>query len=600
MNRLSCGLVASVAFGFILSGTNTVQGVELGLNGEASDSQCMPAGLLLQYTLHNAAAADTTNAEDLWSGGVAGLNLTGAGVVVGIWDGGSILATHQEFASVSITNNNSATATHVHSTHVAGTIAAQGIVANAKGMASGVTIQGWDYDYDLDEMGDNAAGLHISNHSYGYTRGWTIYELSPGVYYDMWYSDYSISGATGEDYLFGKYDATSAEIDDILADNPNYLSVWSAGNDRNDGFTNAAGNGQFIAFFSTAPTSYVQNLGNGWYIVSTSTYTAPGVDGNNGTGYDSLANGGQTAKNTLVVGAINDHTSEPHNGSTIVTAAFSSYGGTDDGRLGVDVVANGVSLYSTSDAGTASYTTMSGTSMAAPNATGTLALLHEHYQNLAGGSIPTSATQKGYAIHTATDVTNASIGGRVGPDYATGYGLLNGLAAAEFLTNAFDGDGSHHLFENTLANSTTFSLTGMMATDGELKVTLVWTDPAGAPQSNVLDDRTSVLVNNLDLWLTDGSSAIYYPWILDIENPANAATTGVNNLDVVEQVSLTGITLGSLWDVHVGHQGNLLGGSQNYSLLISGLAVAVPEPASLCLLVLGAMLLAWRRPRRRI
>lgn len=554
---------------------------------------------LFEYGLHNANAADTTNAEDLWPGGSAGLNLSGAGVVVGVWDGGSIRDTHQEFLPGSITNNN-AVAISNHATHVAGTIVAQGVHAPARGMASGATIQGWDFDNDTTEMAASAASLHLSNHSYGQVRGWrsdAYAGTSLGVR-DWWFADYSIGGAAGEDPYFGWYDSTSSAIDAILFDNPNYLSVWSAGNDRNDNFTNVAGNDQFLAFFSTPPANYHSHEGGNWYVVSPATgHPVPSSDGNNGTGYDSLPNGGQTAKNTLVVGAMDDHLVDPHNGGTMTITSFSSFGGTDDGRLGVDVVGNGASLTSTWGTGDTAYATAQGTSMSAPNVTGTAALLHEHYPNLTGGAIPTAATQKGYLIHTATDVTNPAANAHPGPDYATGYGMVNGLAAADFLSGATAGGGSDHLFENILIDSTTFSLSNWVATDDEIKVTLVWTDPAGPAQPVALDNRTPVLVNNLDLWLTDADNTIYYPWVLDIENPADAATTGINNVDVVEQVFLSGISAGSLWNVHVGHQGSLLGGFQNYSLLISGLMV--PEPASLLLLALGALAVALRRPRRQ-
>jgi subtilisin family serine protease len=73
---------------------------------------------------------------------------------------------------------------------------------------------------------------------------------------------------------------------------------------------------------------------------------------------------------------------------------------------------------------------MSGTSMAAPNATGTLALLVQHYRNLYGAGInPLSATIKGLAIHSAFDAGNK------GPDYVYGWGVLDAAAAAAFLTN---------------------------------------------------------------------------------------------------------------------------------------------------------------------
>lgn len=45
----------------------------------------------------NANAADTTNADQLRSGGGLGLSLSGQGVTVGIWDGNAVRATHQEF-----------------------------------------------------------------------------------------------------------------------------------------------------------------------------------------------------------------------------------------------------------------------------------------------------------------------------------------------------------------------------------------------------------------------------------------------------------------------------------------------------------------------
>jgi subtilisin family serine protease len=73
----------------------------------------------------NANAADTTNADQLWSGGGLGLNLTGAGVTVGIWDDGAVRATHRELAGrVTVVDGGLITN---HSTHVAGTIAATGL-----------------------------------------------------------------------------------------------------------------------------------------------------------------------------------------------------------------------------------------------------------------------------------------------------------------------------------------------------------------------------------------------------------------------------------------------------------------------------------------
>ncbi|MHC4418774.1 MAG: hypothetical protein ACYSU6_09345, partial [Planctomycetota bacterium] len=63
-------------------------------------------------------------------------NLNGAGLTVGIWDGGAARATHQELLGrVAVLDGASS---HSHSTHVAGTIGAAGVVASALGMAPSV------------------------------------------------------------------------------------------------------------------------------------------------------------------------------------------------------------------------------------------------------------------------------------------------------------------------------------------------------------------------------------------------------------------------------------------------------------------------------
>ena len=63
--------------------------------------------------------------------GSSGLNLTGTGVVVGVWDGGDVRGTHQELTP-RVTDGDGATGVDNHATHVAGTIGATGVVANAK------------------------------------------------------------------------------------------------------------------------------------------------------------------------------------------------------------------------------------------------------------------------------------------------------------------------------------------------------------------------------------------------------------------------------------------------------------------------------------
>ena len=198
-------------------------------------------------------------------------------------------------------------------------------------------------------MDADAALIDVSNHSYGLIAGWVVYPAAafgfstPTGLVDVWWEDrfqYST-----ESTAFGKYDDSARELDQVLFDNADLLSVWSAGNDRNDAFSSASGNGTYVTWFSGDPGG-IGWSGAGWYLVPNSgASSAPGGDGNAGTGYDSLSLT-KNAKNALIVGAVNDVTSDPYTSAQIVTASFSSYGPTDDGRVKPDVVGNGVSLLS--------------------------------------------------------------------------------------------------------------------------------------------------------------------------------------------------------------------------------------------------------------
>ena len=81
---------------------------------------------------------------------------------------------------------------------------------------------------------------------------------------------------------------------------------------------------------------------------------------------------------------------------------------------------------------------------------------------------------------------------------------------------------------------------------------------------------TSVLVDDLDLWIT-GPGGTYYPWTLDPLNPSAAAVrTKANHVDNVEQV-LIDVPAAGVYTLHVGGTGSLF--AQPYTLLASGASV---------------------------
>ena len=517
-------------------------------------------------TIANVNAIDTTNVDQLKPGGSLNLNLDGSGITVGIWDEGSVRNTHQEFVNDEgisrVFLRNAEIGFSSHATHVAGTIGADGDNPILEGAANGVQILSFDFNNDLNEIRVEAElGLILSNHSYGQIAGWSAVDTNSDGFVDtdQWFEDIDLFT---EDRDFGKYKSLSRDLDDILFDNPNLLSIWAASNDRGDQFRNRFGDGTYIAFSST--------LG-GWVRFDSTVRAVPGGDGNFGSGFDSLPPA-QVAKNNLVVGAVDDISNDPFNNSHVTIANFSSFGPTDDGRIKPDVVANGINLSSPEDLSDTDFGIKSGTSMAAPNVTGTSALLYQHYDNLFNIT-PRSATMKGLLIHTAFDA------GNTGPDYSFGWGLVDGEAAANFLSEARLLNNVNDPIPQTdsliLEGTYTGSLLNInlkLADDNEpIKVTLVWTDPAGTPHGSGLDESNRVLVNDLDLSITGPDGTIFRPWTLDGSNPqAPAVRTQRNELDNVEQVLIDSAQVqDGQYTITLNNRDVLSNNRQDFSLLIS-------------------------------
>jgi hypothetical protein len=472
------------------------------------------------YKTDNSGAAITTKANTLWTNPNFGGGITGAGFdKVAIWDGGKVRTTHQEFnntgsSRISLGDNAS---NSDHATHVAGTIIAGGVQASAKGMAFEASLKSYDWDNVESEMATAATqGYVISNHSWGHISGW----YSNGYGWQF----YGNSGES-EDYKFGCYTSDARTWDNICYNAPYFLIVKSAGNDRGEGPSYAGTGGQ------------------------------PGLDG--GTeGYDCIATMG-VSKNILTVGAVNkvlNYTGP----SSVVMSSFSGWGPADDGRIKPDIVAAGVNLYSSVATSNSSYSTYSGTSMSSPNTTGSLVLLHQYYQQLYDATMR-SSTIKAVAIHTAEEC-----GPHEGPDYMYGWGLLNVEKGAQVIKDKAE---KNTIDELTLTNNQTFERTINVVAGEPLRVTICWIDPQGTAYSS-LNNRTPVLVNDLDLKITNASgSTVYYPYKLNYSNPSAAATkNSTNNVDNVEQVYIAAPTTGT-YKIVVTHKGTLQGGSQAFSLI---------------------------------
>jgi len=419
-------------------------------------------------------------------------NLNGSGVVVAEWDEGH--ANHTDFEDRLTYGDGDSISVSSHSTHVAGTVLGSGNYSEKqsgshlqwRGIAPNASLITYDWPDNVADI-DNETNHSVSTHNAVISQ-------------NSWGWDINATGCG----RLGNYHSYSAEYDKLIIGNSSVIDkrltvVFSAGNDRDDS------------------QCY------------TPTYA-----------YKTISSPGGVSKNTITVGAINS------DDSTMTT--YSSWGPTNDSRIKPDVVAPGDETGGDggikSTVNTNEYSAKFGTSMAAPVVSGIAALIYEQWKINNNDVDPLPSTVKAVLIHTATEVN-----GTKGPDFATGYGLVNLTSAIDLL-----------LLDNKSTNTTIMNDTFTSAGDNytvlltltnvtKLKITLVWDDYPGAPSAS------KTLVNDLDLIVKDPTGARYFPYTLNGSSPADlAVTTYIDSVNTVEQVdvNLSNLTAGSgEWNITV-------------------------------------------------
>ncbi len=266
----------------------------------------------------------------------------------------------------------------------------------------------------------------------------------------------------------GEYDAMSSYADRQLLGNEPLMHVVAAGN---DGSLTCS---PYPAFFGTVKS--------GW----------------------------QSAKNVLTVGAVK---AQDNTG-----AYFSSRGPLHDGRIKPEICAGGWNVLSSTPYNT--YALSSGTSMATPVVTGSLALMYERYRKLHAGNDPNGSLMKAIICNTAEDLGNP------GPDYTYGFGMIN-------IRRAIDVIDSNRYLPDTISQgiSHQYAIT-VPAGTAQMKVLLYWPDKEASLTA------PGALVNDLDVSVSDPSSVVHYPLILN-STPANVndyAFEGLDRVNNIEQV----------------------------------------------------------------
>lgn len=243
------------------------------------------------------------------------------------------------------------------------------------------------------------------------------------------------------------------------------------------------------------------------------TFMAAGNDGLN-TDYSDygIIKGPGNAKNILTIGALSA------DGSRI--DVYSSTGPVFDGRVKPDLCAKGSYTYSTGAGADDEYIYKTGTSMATPAATGAAALVVEQYKSVTGNDMR-HYILKSVLINSAHDI------GRPGPDYESGFGLIDVKGAVDLVKN-----GNTQIITDQVVYGEEKSIDFTLALAQAIKVTISWIDLPANPSG------AKTLVNDLDIWIEDTlTGKKYYPYSLNRNNPAaDASAFTFNRVDNVEQI----------------------------------------------------------------
>lgn len=428
--------------------------------------------------------------------------LSGKGIKVGIWDYLHVYKEHQEFrewdqstsnsfSRVAIGDPGDANATSIHATHVAGTIAARGRDASARGIASQSELTSYHYNTNniFAELNRAAAaGMSISNHSHGFMMGWEgiSWEDNQKIFKEhnvdcnnlLW-----VENNNG----FGKYSDYSLKIDSILFNNPNMSAFFAAGNSRG---TISYSGGSKHCYWGT----------NGLYVPSAKKRPPNGTDSRE---YGTV-NHYAVSKNVITIGASEDQD------DLMIATPFSSSGPTLDGRVKPDLVANGRDLWSTmppkpcdSDpASTCFYGSLSGSSMATPVASGIGALLNQQYSTL--NQNPNKEYLKSHQMKATLINSALSLDQNGSPNYRTGWGLINASEAVNTVRN-----GKVNNFQIRQPTRTLFQKTFEWENDNDFShFTFTWLDP---PSSKI--ERRAAF------YIMSPSGIKHFPWHLDKNQP---------------------------------------------------------------------------------
>ncbi len=270
------------------------------------------------------------------------------------------------------------------------------------------------------------------------------------------------------------------------------------------------------------------------------------------------------SKSILSVGALGNGT------SATTLASFSSRGPAPDGRIKPEVCSPGQSIYSAQYNTTNSYSSMSGTSMAAPSCNGSIGLIRSYLRK---GFYPSGTRRLGDslpyisgALLKAMIVVSAdpNVGSYVVPSDYIGWGRFDLDSVLFFSTPTVD-RRKLLLYDDTVGLATgqyrDFPFT---ISDGgvPLRAAVMWYDTAAAAGA------TRAIINNLDVRMTapngDSFKGNIYSGGQSVRNP----TARYDSIDVLECFRVNAPNTG-VWNLRVMAQ-NVVTRPQPYAVVLTG------------------------------
>jgi len=307
--------------------------------------------------------------------------------------------------------------------------------------------------------------------------------------------------------------------------------------------------------------------------------------GNSGPQAGSVLSPGN-AKNVLTVGAT-------LHGNSMIEASFTGRGPTRDGRIKPDIMAAGVGVVSAAgnddngpslQAGTSK--SFNGTSMATPTIAGGAALMRQYFvegfyprgaRNAADTTDPNGALMKAVLLN-GTRILGAF------PTQVFGWGRMFLENTLYFNQAIGGGPGDTRRMRYFERENAAGLLTGQVheytianvAASEELRATLVWFDPEGAPGAAIHR------VNNLDLEVTGPNGTNVYRGNVFVDGVSAANSVAADDRNTVEQIRIVAPAAGPyalrVRATGVPGNGREFTDRQGYALVVSG-AFGVPDAA---------------------